>query len=107
VLELAAGPGDTGFLAAELIPIERTYASAELFLDETLDLSPTFADTFLELDEDGRFPVQAELERKLSAFAAPDRGNSAPGTDAGRRRKCVNETLHHEKEVAAVFTNPA
>jgi len=70
-----------GFLdvVVEAVTIERAYPSVERFVDETLDLSPMFADVFLELDEDGQRPLQAEIERLAVPFATPDGGIVLPG----------------------------
>src|SRR5438270_479599 len=87
VLELAAGPGDTGFLAAEIVApgggvvissdgaeamveVERRIDRPEVFLEETLTLSESFRRAWDGLDD----PARERVGRRLRELSEPMRG---------------------------------
>lgn len=58
-----------GFLdvVVETVAVKREYARIDMYIEETLDVSPTFADVYLELDEN----EQAALRREIVSLAGP------------------------------------
>jgi SAM-dependent methyltransferase len=72
---------DAGFLDPHLDTIEltRSAASLDLYLEETLDLSTHFADTWERLSERHRDEVHARIEALAAPFTADDGSVSFPG----------------------------
>jgi SAM-dependent methyltransferase len=66
-------------VVVDSVALDRTYPSVELYVDETVDLSATFADVFLELDENGQRPVLAEVTALAAPFGAADGSIALPG----------------------------
>jgi SAM-dependent methyltransferase len=65
-------------VAVDAVTLERAYPALEPYIDETLDLSPTFADVYLELDERGQAPVQEQIASLVTPFATADGGLVLP-----------------------------
>lgn len=59
-------------LVVESLELTRTQSSVEQYLDETLDLSRPFAETFEGLDDEGREAVSRGIAEHAAPFGAAD-----------------------------------
>jgi SAM-dependent methyltransferase len=63
----------------DTVAVERRYSGIDSFLEETLDVSPTFGEVCARLDEDEQAAVRAAIEERAAPLAAPDGSLTLPG----------------------------
>jgi SAM-dependent methyltransferase len=66
-------------VAVEAVELDRSYENVEDYIDESLDLSATFADVWAKLDEQERTGVRERLESLAADYRAPDGSLRLPG----------------------------
>jgi ubiquinone/menaquinone biosynthesis C-methylase UbiE len=72
----------TGFVEVivEAVELERSNSSLDAFVEETLDLSRTFAEVFERLTEGERAEVEREIASLAAPFVSPEGSVSLPGS---------------------------
>ncbi len=72
----------TGFVEVivEAVELERSYSRLDAFVEETLDLSRTFAEVFERLTEGERAEVEREIASLAAPFVSPEGSVSLPGS---------------------------
>lgn len=72
----AAGFAD---VVIDIVAVERAYPDLDSFLEETLDVSPTFGEAYIQLPADEQAAVRAAIEARTAAISAPDGSLTFPG----------------------------
>ncbi len=73
--------GATGFTGVEVdrVPVARRFADADLYVEQTLDLSPSFSDAWSRLSEAAREEVRGRLRELARPFTGADGALHVPG----------------------------
>jgi ubiquinone/menaquinone biosynthesis C-methylase UbiE len=66
-------------VGVDRVRLERHYADLDLFIEETVDMSPMFSDAFRELTESAQHEVIEQVTAGAQEFVAPDGSVTLPG----------------------------
>lgn len=80
--QLAEMLADAGFVevVVEAVDLPRRYETARDYLDEAIDLSPAYAETYERLSDSERDALLREIERRVNPFTQPDGSLLIPGS---------------------------